>query len=60
VTVRRLAPGERSVTVVVEPRDGMAAGAIHDDPAVAHLYGMWVAPAARGSGAGRALLLYER
>jgi ribosomal protein S18 acetylase RimI-like enzyme len=53
---RDSAAGERSVTFVVEPRDGMAAGAIHDDPAVAHLYGMWVAPEARGSGAGRALV----
>jgi ribosomal protein S18 acetylase RimI-like enzyme len=53
---RNSAAGERSVTFVVEPRDGMAAGAIHDDSAVAHLYGMWVAPEARGGGAGRALV----
>ena len=50
------AAGQRSVTFVVEPRDGMAAGVIHDDPAIAHLYGIWVAPEGRGRGAARTLL----
>jgi ribosomal protein S18 acetylase RimI-like enzyme len=54
---RENAAGERSVTFVVEPAAGMAAGAIHDaEPDVAHLYGMWVAPEARRTGAGRALV----
>ena len=55
--VRENATGERSVAFVLEPRAGMAVGAIHDDdPEVAHLYGMWVAPEARRGGAGRALI----
>jgi ribosomal protein S18 acetylase RimI-like enzyme len=55
---RENAAGERSVAFVLEPWAGMAVGAIHDDdePGVAHLYGMWVAPEARGAGAGRALV----
>jgi ribosomal protein S18 acetylase RimI-like enzyme len=49
--------GERSVAFIVEPRDGLAVGAIEaEDAALAHLYGMWVAPEARGSGAARALV----
>jgi ribosomal protein S18 acetylase RimI-like enzyme len=36
---------------------GLASGAIRDtDPRTAHLYAMWVAPEARGSGAGAALV----
>jgi ribosomal protein S18 acetylase RimI-like enzyme len=54
--VRENAAGERSVGFVLEPRAGIAVGAIHDDAEVAHLYGMWVAPEARGGGAGRALV----
>jgi ribosomal protein S18 acetylase RimI-like enzyme len=51
------ASGERQVVFIVEPAAGMASGVIDDeDPALAHLYAMWVAPDARGSGAGKALL----
>jgi GNAT superfamily N-acetyltransferase len=51
------ARGERQAIFIVEPAAGMASGVIDDaDPAVAHLYAMWVAPDARGSGAGRALV----
>jgi ribosomal protein S18 acetylase RimI-like enzyme len=51
------ARGEQQAIFVAEPASGMASGVIDDeDPAVAHLYAMWVAPGARGSGAGRALL----
>jgi GNAT superfamily N-acetyltransferase len=54
---RENAAGERSVAFLLEPWPGMAVGASHDDePGVAHLYGMWVAPEARGAGAGRALV----
>jgi ribosomal protein S18 acetylase RimI-like enzyme len=54
---RENAAGERSIAFVLEPWAGMAVGAIHDDePGIAHLYGMWVAPEARGAGAGRALV----
>jgi ribosomal protein S18 acetylase RimI-like enzyme len=36
---------------------GTATGAAYDtEPGVAHVYAMWVAPGARGAGAGRALL----
>jgi len=51
------AAGERSVAFIVEPRDGLAVGALDaEDPSVAHLYAMWVAPEARGAGAARALV----
>jgi GNAT superfamily N-acetyltransferase len=51
------AAGERQAIFIAEPAAGMASGVIDDDdPALAHLYAMWVAPAARGSGAGRALV----
>ena len=36
---------------------GTATGAVYDaEPHIAHVYAMWVAPDARGSGVGRALL----
>jgi ribosomal protein S18 acetylase RimI-like enzyme len=55
--VRANAAGERSVGFVAEPSAGMAVGAIDDDdPGLAHLYGMWVAPEARRTGTGRALV----
>jgi ribosomal protein S18 acetylase RimI-like enzyme len=51
------ASGERQAIFIAEPEAGMATGVIDDeDPALAHLYAMWVTPDARGSGAGRALL----
>jgi ribosomal protein S18 acetylase RimI-like enzyme len=51
------AAGERSVAFIVEPRDGLAVGALDAaDATVAHLYAMWVAPEARGAGAARALV----
>jgi ribosomal protein S18 acetylase RimI-like enzyme len=50
----RMASGVRGDA---EPAAGMASGVIDDEePALAHLYAMWVAPDARGAGAGRALL----
>jgi ribosomal protein S18 acetylase RimI-like enzyme len=55
--VRANAQGRDSIGFVLEPAAGMAVGRIHDgDPEVAQLYGMWVAPEARGDGAGRALV----
>ena len=51
------AAGDEQAVFVVEPAAGLAIGVIDDeDPAVADLYAMWVAPEARGSGAGRALV----
>ncbi len=51
------ASGERQVIFIAEPAAGMASGVIDDeDTALAHLYAMWVAPDARGTGAGKALL----
>jgi ribosomal protein S18 acetylase RimI-like enzyme len=55
--VRANAAGERSVGFVADPSAGMAVGAIDErEPDVAHLYGMWVAPEARRTGTGRALV----
>lgn len=51
------ARGERQAIFIAEPEAGMASAVIDDeDPALAHLYAMWVAPSARGSGAARALV----
>ena len=51
------ARGERQAVFIAEPGAGLASGVIDDeDPALAHLYAMWVAPQARGTGAGRALV----
>jgi ribosomal protein S18 acetylase RimI-like enzyme len=51
------ASGEQQAIFIAEPSAGMACGVIdEEDPALAHLYAMWVAPEARGSGAGKALL----
>ena len=51
------AAGARQATFVVEPAAGLADGVLDgDDPLLAHLYSMWVAPDARGTGAGRALV----
>ncbi len=51
------AGGERQAIFIAEPEAGMASGVIdEEDHALAHLYAMWVAPSARGSGAGRALV----
>jgi ribosomal protein S18 acetylase RimI-like enzyme len=49
--------GERQVFFVAEPAAGLANGFIdRDDPDLAHLFAMWVAPEARRGGVGRALL----
>ena len=51
------ASGERQAIFIAEPEAGMASGVIDDaDPALAHLYAMWVARDARGTGAGTALV----
>jgi GNAT superfamily N-acetyltransferase len=51
------ASGERQAIFIAEPQAGMASGVIHDeDCALANLYAMWVAPQARGTGAGKALV----
>jgi GNAT superfamily N-acetyltransferase len=51
------ASGDHQAIFIAEPAAGMASGVIDDeDAAVAHLYAMWVAPDARGTGAGKALL----
>jgi ribosomal protein S18 acetylase RimI-like enzyme len=51
------ATGEAQAIFIAEPAAGMASGVIDsEDPALAHLYAMWVAPGARGTGAGRALV----
>jgi GNAT superfamily N-acetyltransferase len=51
------ATGERQAIFIAEPAVGMASGVIDaEDAALAHLYAMWVAPDARGTGAGKALV----
>jgi ribosomal protein S18 acetylase RimI-like enzyme len=51
------AAGERQAVFIAEPAAGLASGVIDDDePTLAHLYAMWVAPDGRGTGAGRALV----
>jgi GNAT superfamily N-acetyltransferase len=51
------AAGDEQAAFVVEPDAGLAIGRLDDDdPAAAGLYAMWVAPQARGTGAGRALV----
>jgi ribosomal protein S18 acetylase RimI-like enzyme len=51
------ARGERQAVFIAEPGSGLASGVIDDeDPGLAHLYAMWVAPDGRGTGAGRALV----
>jgi ribosomal protein S18 acetylase RimI-like enzyme len=51
------ATGDRQAIFIAEPASGMASGVIDDeDPALAYLYAMWVAPEARRTGAGAALL----
>jgi GNAT superfamily N-acetyltransferase len=51
------ASGAQQAIFIAEPACGMASGVIDDeDPSLAHLYAMWVAPDARGTGASTALL----
>ena len=51
------ATGEGQAIFIAEPAKGMASAVIDgEDRALAHLYAMWVAPGARGTGAGRALV----
>jgi GNAT superfamily N-acetyltransferase len=51
------AAGDEQVVFVVEPAGGLAMGRLDPaDPTIAGLYSMWVAPEARGIGAGRALV----
>jgi GNAT superfamily N-acetyltransferase len=51
------AEGVEQVLFVAEPEAGIAMGRLEDeDPAAAGLYSMWVAPEARGTGVGRALV----
>ena len=51
------AAGDQQVVLVAEPEAGLAMGRLDDeDPDIAGLYAMWVAPQARGTGAGRALV----
>jgi GNAT superfamily N-acetyltransferase len=53
----RWGAGEGQAVFVAEPAAGLASGAIDDDdPTFAHLCARWVAPEARGTGAGRALV----
>lgn len=54
---RRAAAAEEVATFVAEPAAGIATGALSDeDPGLAHLFGMWVAPEARGRGLAVVLL----
>jgi GNAT superfamily N-acetyltransferase len=54
---RWAAAGDTGAVFVAEPRAGLAIGMLAaDEPALAHLYGVWVDPAARGAGVGRALV----
>ena len=51
------ARGDRQAVFVVEPAAGLANGVLDaDEPDLAHLFAMWIAPQARGTGAGRALV----
>jgi RimJ/RimL family protein N-acetyltransferase len=57
---RENARGQRSAAFVLEMDGGacgMAVGALQDgDPQLAHLFGLWVGPAARGAGGGARLV----